>query len=602
MRLIKLLLIAAVFPSFLFAQPDFITSLHPPQHGLNIPADAELLVGLQAPLDPASLSDSSIYVWSDITGLHRLTVTLEDDDQTVRIAPRHWRLNDRLPFNAGERVTVTLTTRLRYADGQLFEGFTWHYTVAVRQNFGGHFSPHALFTGGGSTYFNVSDFNGDGWADLIGDDDGVQRKMIVFFNDGTGIMQFSHIADINKPLAEVVDLDRDGDQDIAYLGNRLVFNDGKGNFSIREFPERTVGSVKAHDFNNDGIMDFAIGSVQNDTVFFYCSAAEMPAAMNKVALPAIKPEFYRAGITYDLNNDGRIDLLHNGRGSGSKRGFVRYLDIDSSDSPTPLHYDTQFQVRNFHGNDFDGDSDIDYIMVGGGSGLEIQYMNDGTGALLPEGLQVDSMDTQRLRIAVAGGDFDGDGDIDLAFANSNLVSGFPVVYEPDVCIYSNDGNGKFSLVNRIPLLFDRSISFRLEAVDLDNDGDLDLLGVSSGLFYVVANGSYATGVSRRDSFEPPAQFTLKPNYPNPFNPATTIRYTLPHAGKVSIRIFNLLGEEVRGWQNVTKPSGEHTLLWDGTDARGIEVSSGVYVLQISYRSFESGALPIAQSRKLTLVR
>lgn len=126
---------------FLFAQPDFITSLHPPQHGLNIPADAELLVGLQAPLDPASLSDSSIYVWSDITGLHRLTVTLEDGDQTVRIAPRHWRLNDRLPFNAGERVTVTLTTRLRYADGQLFEGFTWHYTVAVRQNFGGHFSP-----------------------------------------------------------------------------------------------------------------------------------------------------------------------------------------------------------------------------------------------------------------------------------------------------------------------------------------------------------------------------------------------------------------------------------------------------------------------------
>ena len=229
-------------------------------------------------------------------------------------------------------------------------------------------------------------------------------------------------------------------------------------------------------------------------------------------------------------------------------------------------------------------------------------MNDGTGALLPDGLQVDSTDTQRLRQAVAGGDFDGDGDIDLAFANSNLVSGFPVVYEPDVCIYSNDGNGNFSLSSRIPLLFGRSLSFRLEAVDLDNDGDLDLLGVSSGLFYVVANGSYATGVSRRDSFEPPAQFTLKPNYPNPFNPATTIRYTLPHAGKVSIRIFNLLGEEVRGWQNVTKPSGEHTLLWDGTDARGIEVSSGVYVLQISYRSFESGALPIAQSRKLTLVR
>ena len=166
MRFIVSLLLAAFLPAAIFAQPSFITSLYAPQHGLNVPVDAELRVSLQAPLDPASLSDSAIYVWSDITGLHKLVVTLENGNRDLRIVPRHWRLNNRPPFNAGERVTVTLTTRLRYADSRQFEGFTWHYTVAVRQNRGGDFKPEALFGGVLSTNFIVSDFNGDGWRDV----------------------------------------------------------------------------------------------------------------------------------------------------------------------------------------------------------------------------------------------------------------------------------------------------------------------------------------------------------------------------------------------------------------------------------------------------
>ncbi|MDZ7292396.1 MAG: hypothetical protein ONB42_20910, partial [candidate division KSB1 bacterium] len=87
MRFLHLLLCAACLPFALFAQPNFIISLYPTQHALNVPADAVLRVGLQKALDPTSLSDSSIYVWSDITGLHRLTVTLENGDRDLRIVP-----------------------------------------------------------------------------------------------------------------------------------------------------------------------------------------------------------------------------------------------------------------------------------------------------------------------------------------------------------------------------------------------------------------------------------------------------------------------------------------------------------------------------------
>ena len=292
--------LAALFPFALFAQPGFITSLYPPQHGLNIPADAELRVGLQARLDPASLSDSSIYVWSDITGLHRLNVTLENGNRDLRIVPRHWRLNNRPPFNAGERVTATLTTRLRYADGRQFEGFTWHYTVAVRQSHGGDFKVQALFGGGVSTYFFVSDFDGDGWPDLVGNDDGVQRKMIVFTNDGKGVLQFNHIENIiGCSCGETVDIDHDGDQEMTYGGDYLIFNNGQANFSLEHFPERPSGFAKAHDFNNDGIMDFAMGNFTSDTIYFGLSVNGEPfKKLQKVITPVRRPIFYRPGLSY----------------------------------------------------------------------------------------------------------------------------------------------------------------------------------------------------------------------------------------------------------------------------------------------------------------
>jgi hypothetical protein len=428
-------------PLALFAQPRFITSLYPTQHGLNIPADAELRVGVVAPLDPASLSDSSIYVWSDITGLHKLTVTLENGNKDLRIVPRHWRLNDRPPFNAGERVTVTLTTRLRYADGRPFEGFTWHYTVAVRQFRGANFSPLAIFGGGGSTYFYVSDFNGDGWCDLIGPDDGVQRKMIVFFNDGKGVLQFSHLENIIYPYGgETADINRDGYQELTYRGDRLILNDGTGHFIEKIFSGGLVGSVKAHDFNNDGIMDFAIGNYLSDTLYFGLSQnGESFKKLQKAVAPIRSPVFYASGISYDLNNDGRIDFLYIG---GPPLGFASFQATDSDSLRLLQVFTDPYGEGEFYGNNLDGDGDLDYVFANGNPIITgyITFINDGSGQLKP----VDAQDPNPTFVnALDGGDFDGDSDIDLALARSNRVSVFPERYAPDVSILLNDGKGNF---------------------------------------------------------------------------------------------------------------------------------------------------------------
>ena len=78
----------------------------------------------------------------------------------------------------------------------------------------------------------------------------------------------------------------------------------------------------------------------------------------------------------------------------------------------------------------------------------------------------------------------------------------------------------------------------------------------------------------------PSGFSLSENYPNPFNPSTTIGFLVPKAGKVSLVIYDLLGNRVRTLVDGDFPAGPGTARWDGRDARGRQVSSGVYFYQL----------------------
>lgn len=84
----------------------------------------------------------------------------------------------------------------------------------------------------------------------------------------------------------------------------------------------------------------------------------------------------------------------------------------------------------------------------------------------------------------------------------------------------------------------------------------------------------------------PVQFQLDQNYPNPFNPETRITYHLPEASEVTLKVFNLLGDEICTLVNTKKQAGIHYSLWNGKDARGMEVSSGVYLVKIQAGDFQ----------------
>jgi len=76
------------------------------------------------------------------------------------------------------------------------------------------------------------------------------------------------------------------------------------------------------------------------------------------------------------------------------------------------------------------------------------------------------------------------------------------------------------------------------------------------------------------------KFILYDNYPNPFNPVTTLLYDLPENGHVNITIYDMMGREVKTLVNKTQDAGYRSIIWDATNDYGRPVSAGIYLYQI----------------------
>ena len=95
-------------------------------------------------------------------------------------------------------------------------------------------------------------------------------------------------------------------------------------------------------------------------------------------------------------------------------------------------------------------------------------------------------------------------------------------------------------------------------------------------FYFYSN---PVGVDNRSETLPQG-FALEQNFPNPFNPSTTIRYELPEEAMVNVTIYDMLGRQVKTLINKTQDAGYKSVIWDATNDYGKPVSAGIYLYQI----------------------
>jgi hypothetical protein len=362
----------------------------------------------------------------------------------------------------------------------------------------------------------------------------------------------------------------------------------------------------------------------------------MPGAYHRYSPPGNDGVSYFGMAAADVNGDGRDEIV----GTLYQDNFDMVLfEFSSADNNSAnLFYDDPDSVANRFGRivlneDFaalagrsvvelwpcvkgDVNQDgMDEIYTGGGSGLNliaVQY--DGEGSLLDG-----SNYTANLVYDGEGGD---------VFATINIYNG-----RIDTVIVGEDTSFVFdpSVIDTVFEETPFTAYIFADSVDLDNDGNLEIVISEQSVYdsttiieyvWVDSTNSWErdneaerkivneyrktirlleyTGPSGfRDqalNVITPDDYKLEKNYPNPFNPSTTIKFTLPLQKKISLKIYDMLGSEVATLINNQEfDKGDFEVVWNGTNDNGIKVASGNYIATLTYGNF-------SKSIKMTLLK
>ena len=252
----------------------------------------------------------------------------------------------------------------------------------------------------------------------------------------------------------------------------------------------------------------------------------------------------------------------------------------------PLFFDAVVNPCDLHLLvDLDGDGAVELI----GASERNLYFNPTTTNPTLYGLSLWRVDTSgevdrhilldsqvRLpdRAGAIASDLTGDGLLDLALVDGNLATG------PALVVLTGQRAGLPVVEGRYRL---PGTGGPVLAGDVNGDGATDLVvlgrsveGGPVGAFVFLNQNMPATAIEAETAITPSA-FVLGANYPNPFNPATTIPLTVPvGAEDVDLTIYNVLGQPVRQVWAGSLAAGAHRLAWDGRDAQGQPVAAGVY--------------------------
>ncbi len=338
--------------------------------------------------------------------------------------------------------------------------------------------------GGGKTFGAAfADVDGDRDLDLITANSYIDY---LFLNDGKG--KFTRMFACNLPPRSrdvhalcLGDLDGDGDLDIVSgdftVRDTVYFNDGNGRFTEAPPSAMPGGATRPYamvmgDFDGDGDPDLVMGKYSQNTLYVNDGRGNF-TDVTSTHFPRASGDYTRSLAVGDVDGDGDPDLVI---GNGSKVSGAQnklYLNdgkgkfTDKTSTNFPRVIDGSYALVLF---DADGDKDLD-LFVGNDSGLGEQnrlYLNNGKGVFLDSTFNLPQVKDRTY--SAAAGDVDGDGDMDLVVGNRLSSS------QGNQCrLYLNDGKGLFKDATGTMFPSTRSRTDALALVDLDGDGDLDLL-------------------------------------------------------------------------------------------------------------------------------
>jgi hypothetical protein len=486
-----------------------------------------------------------------------------------------------------------------------------------------------------SRTFGVSwgDYDNDGKLDLFVCS-GWNLKNLLFHNEGNGnFTQVTTGSIVNdggwSEASAWADYDRDGWLDLfvsnqSNQNNFLYHNNANGTFT-----KVTSGSIVNDggysrgnswgDYDNDGWLDLFVVNYagQNDFLYHNNGNGTFTKITNGLL---VNDGMYGSGCAWgDYDNDGYLDLfvannnqnsrLYHNNGNGTFSLFAGGPSLEAGYS-----YGTSW-------GDYDNDGFIDLFFAKQFT-MNGFYKNINGQSFTKITNEYPAMEGGNS-IANAWGDYNNDRKLDLFVTNNNISSvnffyrnigntGNSLILKLKGCL-TPTGRSNYNGIGARIKIRDGNTSFYREVCGGMGMGSQDMFWQHVGLgsitnvdsiivYWPSGNIQKLTNVAANQTLlidectvgvipqSLPLEYVLEQNFPNPFNPSTTINYSLKKQTPVLISVFDITGQFVQSLINATQPAGKYSIQFDGSN-----LSSGIYFYKIQTEEFTA-------QKKMVLVK
>jgi hypothetical protein len=396
------------------------------------------------------------------------------------------------------------------------------------------------------------------------------------------------------------DLDNDGDFDLLYGtadGNLFYYQNvgspSSPSFLLKSDYFRIIknngngATVSIADFDNDGDNDFISGSWTGKINYFKNTGTNKSPQFSPStsSFTGLTVGSYSAPIFVDLDNDSDFDIV-----SGALNGKLSYYVNSNNTFQANTSVFSNISVSGFSHPafcDLDNDNDQDMLLGSEVTGETSFYLNNQGVFTLDNSFIRDIQFPANTRPVFS--DIDNDGDFDCIFGKSN----------GSIVMYENIGTPNEPRWQLNTEIFD-GIKVKQNAApcfaDFDNDSKKDLIIAEyDGNFTFYKNLFALTSVNNNLGNIIPVSFSYG-NYPNPFNPETTIEFSLPYNANISINIYNSLGQFITNLVTNDYSAGIYKVHFNSSL---FNISSGIYFYTIKVNNFNNEKI---YSGKMVLIK
>jgi hypothetical protein len=467
------------------------------------------------------------------------------------------------------------------------------------------------------------DYNNDGWLDLHVPENLHSADDYFYKNEGSGSFRSLDLpfvvrdsGDPSTGVASWIDYDNDGDQDVLLAksgrflpagaeANRLFQSQLTETGNAESFLEIATGGLVTHldldfqaswgDYDNDGDMDVLLGNFDG---LNYLYRNDGGSAFSRITGQSIVTDNVPTlGSCWgDYDNDGDLDLFSSTAGGFPARvfrnegsgNFTRMGFSDLGSITTDVRSSNSCALA-----DYDNDGDLDFYVANSSGGTpqnnDLYHNNQGNNN---NWINVTCIGTISNHSAVGAKVRVKSTIFGQSFWQLRVVTGSPTGDRGQNSQRVHFGLGDATMIDSL-------------VIDWPSGGQDVYTGnkISVNGFYnarELQDLDLITSVSETPGDIRPSAFSLKQNHPNPFNPTTSIRYTLASASAVELTIFSMLGQKVRTLlSNQLQSSGDYMLQWNGRNDSGQPVASGLYVYSLKAQGSQG---TFSQRRKMVLLK